>query len=509
MNIAAYCRVSTDKSDQLNSLQAQKTFFTEFTERNGHNLVRLYADEGISGTKVRNRREFLQLMQDARSGLFEMVVVKDISRFARNTVDFLQSIRELRALRIETTFLTANMTALGNSEFVLTVFGALAQEESANTSKRIKFGKQINAEKGRVPNLVYGYDKTPGDYFNLTVNEAEAAVVRQIYDWYTRRGCGALRIANMLNESGIKTKRGCQWSQNAVSRILSNELYIGKIINGKQEIADFLTGARAAKDSGEWRVTERPSLALVEPEQFAAARRLAAERGAALMSGGERQTGRHLFSALIRCAECGRAFRRTVRTYRNTYIRWVCSGRNGQGAAFCDNAVEVDEEALLEALDAYFSGLPVETNVIVKAAAGEFARCCMAWQDNARRGKELGDRASRLRRTRKKYLDLYAADLISREEVIAATGGLCEEIERVEQEMRLIGCAAAKNNELEAAVRRALGGAANAVSVREMQNRQLMRIIERIDVDKTGTVCVRLRRFGCGTQGGAAGPPAH
>ena len=171
MNVAAYCRVSTDKEDQLNSLEAQKKFFNEFTKNNGHNLVRLYADEGISGTKIRNRTEFQRLMRDAKSGLFDMVVVKDISRFARNTVDFLQSIRQLKALNIETVFLTSNQTVMGDSEFVLTIFGALAQEESANTSKRIKFGKKINAEKGRVPNLVYGYDKIIGDYFLLAVDD--------------------------------------------------------------------------------------------------------------------------------------------------------------------------------------------------------------------------------------------------------------------------------------------------------------------------------------------------
>ena len=171
MNIAAYCRVSTDKEDQLNSLEAQKSFFSEYCEKTGDNLVRLYADEGISGTKTKNRREFLQMMSDAEHGLFQMVVVKDISRFARNTVDLLQNIRKLKAMGIETQFLTANMTSMGNSEFVLTVFGALAQEESNNTSKRVKFGKKINAEKGRVPNFVYGYDKTIGDYFNLTINE--------------------------------------------------------------------------------------------------------------------------------------------------------------------------------------------------------------------------------------------------------------------------------------------------------------------------------------------------
>ena len=129
MNLAAYCRDSTDNDDQLNSLEAQKQFFTEYTQRTGDVLVRLYADEGISGTKIKNRKEFLRMMKDAEHGLFDMVVVKDISRFARNTVDLLQNIRKLKSLGIETQFLTANMTSMGNSEFVLTIFGALAQEE--------------------------------------------------------------------------------------------------------------------------------------------------------------------------------------------------------------------------------------------------------------------------------------------------------------------------------------------------------------------------------------------
>ena len=258
MNIAAYCRVSTDKKDQLNSLEAQKEFFSEYTKRTGDNLVRLYADEGISGTKIKNRKEFLRMMSDAEHGLFDMVVVKDISRFARNTVDLLQNVRKLKALGIETQFLTANMTSMGNSEFVLTIFGALAQEESANTSKRVKFGKKMNAEKGRVPNIVYGYDKTIGDYFNLAINEEEAAVVRQIYEWYIKDGYGAAKISIFLNERGLRTKRNCQWSQNGVCRILTNELYTGKIINGKQEVTDFLTGQRVDKDTSEWMVVERP-----------------------------------------------------------------------------------------------------------------------------------------------------------------------------------------------------------------------------------------------------------
>ena len=303
MNIAAYCRVSTDKADQLNSLEAQKEFFSEYTKRTGDTLVRLYADEGISGTKIKNRKEFLRMMSDAEHGLFDMVVVKDISRFARNTVDLLQNVRKLKSLGIETQFLTANMTSMGNSEFVLTIFGALAQEESANTSKRVKFGKKMNAEKGRVPNIVYGYDKTIGDYFNLAINKEESKVVQQIYKWYTEEGYGAAKIANMLNEKGYKTKRNCKWSQNATCRILTNEIYTGKIINGKQEVSDFLTGQRRDKDETEWMVVERPELRIIEDETFEKAQEILRGRHDAFNLSHEHQMTNQQLKRLIQKIE--------------------------------------------------------------------------------------------------------------------------------------------------------------------------------------------------------------
>ena len=223
MNIAAYCRVSTGKEDQLNSLEVQKQYFQDYAERNHHRLVHLYADEGISGTKISKREQFKQMLDDAERGCFDLVVVKDISRFARNTVDLLESVRKLKRLGIEVQFLTANMTSMGDSEFVLTMMGALAQEESANTSKRVKFGKKVNAEKGRVPNLVYGYDKINGEYFTMDINQEEAAVIRQIFRWYIDEGYGGSKIASMLNQQGFRTKRGCNWTQNSVCGILNNE----------------------------------------------------------------------------------------------------------------------------------------------------------------------------------------------------------------------------------------------------------------------------------------------
>ena len=496
MNIAAYCRVSTDKSDQLNSLEAQKKFFTEYTEKNGHNLVRLYADEGISGTKIKNRKEFLRLMRDARHGLFDMVVVKDISRFARNTVDLLQSIRTLKALGIETTFLTANMTVLGQSEFVLTIFGALAQEESANTSKRVKFGKKMNAEKGRVPNIVYGYDKTIGDYFNLAINEGEARIVKQIYDWYLNEGYGAAKIANMLNERGLKTKRNCSFSQNAVCRILTNELYTGKIINGKQEVTDFLTGTRAEKDESEWFVTDRPDLRIIEPEQFDRAQEILHGRHDTFRIKHERQSNKYLFSTLIKCKECGWSFRRTVRTYKNTYVRWVCSGHNGKGADSCPNAVTVDEDDLIRALEEYFAGLLKEKKNIISYVVKEFTKIYKAKDDNENYEKGLNDQLAKLKKTRQKYMDMYTDDLISRQELNEKIGGMKSEMERLENELKLVQYNLDKGDQLEDIIKKTFQSIEDITSVRDMTNEQLKKIIQKIEVDKEGNVDIYLRLFG-------------
>ena len=234
MKIAAYCRVSTAKEEQLDSLAHQKEFFYTYAQKNGHELVRIYADEGISGTRVQHREQFQALLRDAAKHRFELVVVKDISRFARNTVDFLQSVRALKGVGVNTRFLTADMDSLGESEFVLTVFGALAQEESANLSKRVKFGKNLNAQKGRVPQRIYGYDRV--DNFTLRINQREADVVRMIYRMYVDEGLGCRSIARMLETNGYATKLGARWTASTVHRILTNPLYCGHHVKHKCDV---------------------------------------------------------------------------------------------------------------------------------------------------------------------------------------------------------------------------------------------------------------------------------
>ena len=389
-----------------------------------------------------------------------------------------------------------DMTSMGNSEFVLTIFGALAQEESANTSKRIKFGKKMNAEKGRVPNIVFGYDKTIGDYFKLSINENEAKAIRQIFQWYIEEGYGGSKIANMLNERGIKTKRGNNWSQNAVCRILTNEIYTGKIINGKEEIADFLTGQRKEKDESEWLVTIRPELRIIEEEVFDKAQDILKGRHDSFKITHERQSNKYLFSTLIKCKECGWSFRRTVRQYKNTYVRWVCSGHNGKGADSCPNAVTVDEEELIQALQEYFQEILSKKKKVINYVIKEFQRVYKAKDENIEYEKQLNAELNKLHKSREKYMDMYTDDLISREELNEKIGGVRKEIERLENELKMVSYHLTKGEQLEAILNSTFKQLEDITDVHEMTNAQLKRLINKIEVDKDGNVDIYLHLIG-------------
>ena len=379
---------------------------------------------------------------------------------------------------------------------MLTIFGALAQEESANTSKRVKFGKKINAEKGKVPNLVFGYDKIPGDYFNLAINEQEALVIKQIYDLYVNYGCGAAKIANVLNENGIKTKRNCRWSQNAVCRILTNELYTGKVINGKEEVEDFLTGKRAERDETEWMVTEKPELKIIEPELYEQVRQIISERNKRFKTDNVKQSNKHLFSTLIKCKECGWSFRRSVRKYKNTYIKWVCSGHNSKGVDSCPNAVTVDENELIDVLQNYFAELLANRKNVVKYVVDEFRRVYKAKDENISYEKELKTKIAKLENTRQKYIDLYTDDIITRAEMNEKIGGSKKELERLQNELKMVSYHLTKGEQLEVILNNTFKEISDITDVRNMTNAQLKKIIQKIEVDKDGNVDIYLRLFG-------------
>ena len=493
MKIAAYCRVSTDKKEQQESLQNQKAFFTEYARRNGHALARIYADEGITGTSLKKREAFKELLHDAQAGFFEMVVVKDVSRFARNTVDALQSVRRLKSLGINTLFINAGMSAIGDGEFVLTLFSAMAQEESNNTSKRVKWGKRINAERGRVPPRVFGYDKV--DNFTLAVNGPEARVVRKIFSLYIDHGLGCRSISMELNREGDRTKFGGAWDARGVRRILTNPLYGGVLVNHKYEIADFLTGRQVTVPEQERFYHERPDWAIVSPEVFAQAQQILAERRKQYDSGEPFRQGRHsakhVFSTLIKCAHCGRSFTRKSYTYANTRVYWRCVTNDQYTAERCDNHTIVEEKTLLEELRKHFSSCVRERKAFAEKVLTELDRQ-RPEDDPERIRKDIEGKRKKLQSRRSRCQEMYAEELITMEELKEKLTGIAGELQTLEQE-------------LEQRCRQADGRADTAdrvwqeterfLNLETLTNMELRRLVEHILVSRDGTVRVKVKKL--------------
>lgn len=496
MKIAAYCRVSTEKKEQQESLQHQKEFFTEFAQRNGHELVRLYADEGISGTSLKKREEFKRLLKDAELGLFQMVVVKDISRFARNTVDALQSVRKLKSMGINTLFLTANMDSMGDGEFTLTLFSAMAQEESNNLSKRVKWGKRINAEKGRVPPRVFGYDKV--DNFTLAINPREARIVRKIFSLYTEQGLGCRTISMTLNRDGDKTKLGGEWNARGVRRVLVNPLYAGVLVNHKYEIEDFLTGKQVSIPEEEQFFHERPDWAIVTPEMFRRAQEIMASRRKQYDSGEPfkeaRYSSKHTFSTLIKCAHCGRSFTRKSYTYVNTRVYWRCVTNDQYTAEQCDNGVILDEGELIGELRGYFASLIEDQDAFITSVLSSLDKQ-LPTEDPEQEQQALEARRKKLLAKRDRYQEMYANDLLSMEELKKKLGDMAGELAALDLDLEKIAQSARLRSNAEEIIRQYRQEILRFLELETVTNMDMRRLVDHISVSKDGNVRVVLKKY--------------
>lgn len=497
MKIAAYCRVSTDKDEQLASLGHQREFFVAYAQRNGHALVHLYADEGISGTSLKKREEFKKLMKDAENGLFQMVVVKDVSRFARNTVDALQSVRRLKALGINTLFLTANMDSMGDSEFILTLFSAMAQEESANISKRTKFGKRINAEKGRVPQRVFGYDRI--DNFTLEINPQEARIVRRIFSLYNHQGMGCRTISMSLNRDGDKTKLGCDWNARGVRRVLTNPLYCGVLINHKYEIENFLTGHQVSLPEEEWFSHDRPDWAIISPEVFQTAQQIMASRRMQYNSGEPfreaRYSSKHIFSTMIKCEHCGRSFCRKTYTYVKTRVYWRCTTNDQYTAERCDNRVCLDESELLAQLQSYFSSLIADKEAFLVGVLSSLEQQLPKADDSAAFRAEMESRRKKLLSKKDRYQEMYANNLLSLSELKEKVGKLQEELNTIDGNLEQLAQTAKLPDRSEAIIQRYTDKIHRFLALETITNADLHRVVDHILVNRDGNVKIVLKQL--------------
>ena len=225
---AAYCRVSSDSEGQLNSFMAQTRYYSQvFEDSETEELIDIYADEGITGTREDKRDEFQRMLKDCRKGKIDRIYTKSISRFARNTRDCLKNVRELKSLGITIYFEKENIdTANMTDEMMITIMGGLAQEESTSISQNMQWSIRKRMANGTyiVSHVPYGYTKSGG---KMIVNPREAEIVKRIYEDFLN-GKGLLRISNDLNAGSIpKNSKGEPWNKNVVRYVLTNEKFIG------------------------------------------------------------------------------------------------------------------------------------------------------------------------------------------------------------------------------------------------------------------------------------------
>lgn len=362
LRVAAYCRVSTDDEEQKTSYEAQIGYYTEKINSNPEwQMAGIFADEGISGTQAQKRPEFLKMIRLCRQRKIDVILTKSLSRFARNTVDSLGYIRELRALGIAVISEKENINTLtAESEMLITIMSCFAQAESESISKNVSWGVRQSFKNGNVPMQyarLLGYRK--GHDGNAEIIPEEAEVVKEIYRCYLD-GMSMNLIADRLNEKGLTTKGGSSpYRKMVVQRILTNEKYTGDALLQKTYVTDCIT-KKMRKNNGELPmylvknhhepIISRSDFNRVQEEMARrSAKRTIADK--LTKTGQGKYSAKYALSELLICGECGEHYRRVTWTAKGfKEVKWRCVSRIQYGKKKCHSSPTVDEQALHRAI---------------------------------------------------------------------------------------------------------------------------------------------------------------
>ena len=361
LRVAAYCRVSTKEEEQASSYEAQCEYYTDKIMSNKEwTMAGIFADEGITGTSTKKRTEFLRMIRQCKQKKIDLILTKSIQRFARNTLDCINYTRILRQLGIGVLFEKENINSLpADSEFMITMYGAMAQSESESISGNIQRGKQMHAKVGtlKIPCYrLYGYEKDADGKFCIIPEQAE--VVREIYERY-KNGASLRNLKDWLEENQIKTVLGtADWSISVIKGILTNEKYCGDVLLQKTFCTDVIS-KKIVKNVGQMAQYYMPDHheAIVSREQYNAVKAEMARRSALRSPSKEAVTGRSCYTSKyalsdrLFCGECGTLYRRKTRNVKgNIYHEWRCISRLEYGKKYCHESPTLREIPLQSAI---------------------------------------------------------------------------------------------------------------------------------------------------------------
>lgn len=363
LRVTFYARVSTEFNVQLNSLDNQITYYTDFIKNNPNwEYVEGYVDEGISGVSTAKRERFNEMIEDGKQGLFDLVITKEVSRFARNTLDSIRFTRELLSSGVAVFFQNDNINTIDeDSELRLTIMSSMAQDESRKISNRVRFGHHQAIKNGTVlgTNNMFGYNKKDG---KLTINEEEAEFVKELFEMYATGKFSMKQMEKHFYEKGIRNRKGKKLSHSTMSNIIRNPKYKGYFVGNKVVITDLFTKKQKFLPEDEWVMykdeTGETVPAIVSEEIWDKANEVLYMRSQDVITAQHKTVHQNLFTGKLICAHCGKPYYRkdAVGKGGEKMSKWVCSGKINNGADSCPSHAIYESEIKPVIEDIFKSG---------------------------------------------------------------------------------------------------------------------------------------------------------
>ena len=441
LRVTFYARVSTDKDEQINSLENQVQYYTQFIqEKPNWTYVQGYVDEGISGTSTKKRDSFNRMIADAKAGRFDFIITKEISRFSRSTLDSIKYTQELLEHDVGVLFQNDNINTLdSDSEFRLVVMAGVAQDEVRKLSERLKFGFRQAIKNGHVlgNDKLWGYDKKD---CVLTINETEAQVVRRIFDLYANQQMGIRRISQTLLDEGFTSRKGGAFNVLTIRHILCNPKYKGWYCANKSQTVDYRSKRKIFLDESEWVMYPDPSIpAIVSEELWDRANALYKRRSQQMISHQSAAVfhNRYPYSGRIICGEHGTSFHRQVlRSSKGEKEVWQCRVYRNRGRVAC-SAPQLRTTELDQIMAQIFDRLARNKQAIIDAVV-TVLQSVPDEHDYAQDLRRIEEELSAIQAKKDRLLEMSIEGVISMAEFKQRNDGFNEQIKTLEEKLAVI-----------------------------------------------------------------------
>ena len=441
LRVTFYARVSTDKDEQINSLENQIQYYTELIQSKPNwTYIEGYIDEGISGTSTKKRDSFNRMIRDAKAGRFDFIITKEISRFSRSTLDSIKYTQELLEHDVGVLFQNDNINTLdSDSEFRLVVMAGVAQDEVRKLSERLKFGFRQAIKNGHVlgNDKLWGYDKKD---CVLTINETEAQVVRRIFELYANQQMGIRRISQTLLDEGFTSRKGNAFNVLTIRHILCNPKYKGWYCANKSQTVDYRSKRKVFLDESEWVMYPDPSIpAIVSEELWDRANTLYKRRSKQMMShqSGAEFHNRYPYSGKIICEEHGASFHRQVlKSAKGEKEVWQCREYRNRGRAGC-TAPQLRTKELDQIMADIFNQLARNKQAIIDAVV-TILQSVPDEHDYAQDLRRVEEDLSAIQAKKDRLLEMSIEGVISTAEFKQRNDGFNEQAKVLEERLAVL-----------------------------------------------------------------------